>query len=356
MCPLSFSGWFVNPTGLLSRAIRVAYSSTQPARFHAADYLPRGTTIERRRSITYYDDLYEQPQWSFPNLHSMPFPTSIHMRGAGAAALSNAAADVADHRTPGGPNARAPQRLPWANESPRRHLMSFVGAANHGDLSVRRRIVAECKQMMSRMTSTQSSARSHAHGDGHGAESGGGQDGNHRSLCVSAGYGFGEAMRVKLQSDFCLEPAGDTPFRKSLADSIASGCIPVLFHPMTDHANEWIWNGWKSAGRVLVPRAAYVAGEISLHALLGTSLPRALLTKMKRVLSLNARKFTISLDDDPDDQLHALLIGASRLARRLETAHRSPRARTLDTPHMQVCHPQRTCRGRGGYGAAAADS
>lgn len=34
-------------------------------------------------------------------------------------------------------------------------------------------------------------------------------------------------------SEFCLQPAGDSPTRKSLFDSLISGCIPVLFDPFT---------------------------------------------------------------------------------------------------------------------------
>ncbi|KDP25448.1 hypothetical protein JCGZ_20604 [Jatropha curcas] len=35
------------------------------------------------------------------------------------------------------------------------------------------------------------------------------------------------------ESEFCLQPPGDSPTRKSLFDSLVSGCIPVLFDPFT---------------------------------------------------------------------------------------------------------------------------
>ena len=35
------------------------------------------------------------------------------------------------------------------------------------------------------------------------------------------------------RSVFCLQPPGDMPSRKSVFDAILSGCIPVLFHPLT---------------------------------------------------------------------------------------------------------------------------
>ncbi|KAG6409278.1 hypothetical protein SASPL_127315 [Salvia splendens] len=34
-------------------------------------------------------------------------------------------------------------------------------------------------------------------------------------------------------AEFCLQPTGDSPTRKSVFDSLISGCIPVLFDPMT---------------------------------------------------------------------------------------------------------------------------
>ena len=34
-------------------------------------------------------------------------------------------------------------------------------------------------------------------------------------------------------SEFCLQPPGDSPTRKSVFDSLVAGCIPVLFDPFT---------------------------------------------------------------------------------------------------------------------------
>lgn len=35
-----------------------------------------------------------------------------------------------------------------------------------------------------------------------------------------------------LESEFCLQPPGDSPTRKSVFDSLLSECIPVIFDPM----------------------------------------------------------------------------------------------------------------------------
>ena len=50
------------------------------------------------------------------------------------------------------------------------------------------------------------------------------------------------------KSLFCLQPPGDMPSRKSLFDTILSGCVPVLFHPLTARfMYEWHWSQdlWK---------------------------------------------------------------------------------------------------------------
>ncbi|MCO5593480.1 hypothetical protein L7F22_047494 [Adiantum nelumboides] len=47
-------------------------------------------------------------------------------------------------------------------------------------------------------------------------------------------------IRAFLQSQFCLQPRGDTPTRRSLFDAIIAGCIPVIFHNDTAYTQyEW---------------------------------------------------------------------------------------------------------------------
>lgn len=40
-------------------------------------------------------------------------------------------------------------------------------------------------------------------------------------------------IELFMESDFCLQPPGDSPTRKSVFDSLVSGCIPVFFCPFT---------------------------------------------------------------------------------------------------------------------------
>ncbi|KNA10052.1 hypothetical protein SOVF_148010 [Spinacia oleracea] len=41
--------------------------------------------------------------------------------------------------------------------------------------------------------------------------------------------------KLFMASEFCLQPPGDSPTRKSMFDSLIAGCIPVVFDPFTAH-------------------------------------------------------------------------------------------------------------------------
>lgn len=126
---------------------------------------------------------------------------------------------------------------------------------------------------------------------------------------------------LKLRSRFCLEPSGDSPYRKSIADSVAMGCIPVIFSEITAKATPWHWEGWKSSGLVHVPRLEFLTGALDLKSLL-ESLPPALERKMRAAVASNGHKWQYALDDSvQDDAFKMLLKGAA-----IEAQSRCPRA------------------------------
>ncbi|CAN6485215.1 unnamed protein product [Victoria cruziana] len=59
------------------------------------------------------------------------------------------------------------------------------------------------------------------------------------SLCTYLDCKAGECMnpvkviKLFMDSEFCLQPPGDSPTRKSFFDSLVYGCIPVVFDPFT---------------------------------------------------------------------------------------------------------------------------
>ena len=137
-----------------------------------------------------------------------------------------------------------------------------------------------------------------------------------KSICRSSGWNP-KLATAKAKAVFCLEPAGDSPWRKSLSDDITFGCIPVLFSELTDDVAPWFWKEWKARARVLVPREEFIAGRIDLKKLL-QSMPPQLLELMQTTLKEKARKFQYSVDDDKEDGVRVILDGLLRKALEME--------------------------------------
>ncbi|KAL6006723.1 hypothetical protein ACLOJK_032216 [Asimina triloba] len=92
--------------------------------------------------------------------------------------------------------------------SNRRNLISFAGAARPEAVeNIRSVLIQQCKS----------------------------SDGYCRFFDCKTGACSKPQSIIKLfvESEFCLQPPGDSPTRKSVFDSLLSGCIPVLFDPFT---------------------------------------------------------------------------------------------------------------------------
>jgi hypothetical protein len=73
----------------------------------------------------------------------------------------------------------------------------------------------------------------------------------HPDICFNSTYRHKADLSpndMSRSSVFCLQPPGDMPTRKSLFDAVLSGCIPVLFHPLTArfmyewHLGQRVWD------------------------------------------------------------------------------------------------------------------
>ena len=62
---------------------------------------------------------------------------------------------------------------------------------------------------------------------------------------------------------------------------------------------------------MMVPRGPFLKGQIDIFALL-SSIPDHFLRRMQATIAANARKFQMSLEDDPGDAVHMILQGAMR--------------------------------------------
>ena len=250
-------GWWSHPRGLFSRMIRLSFSAVAPASMAShLEYM-----VDKQSAADLMDIK------AFPNLYSLPQPSNVHWG----------------------------QDPPFNVSRKRPRLMSFVGSITHGDVEVRRRIAQQCVAL--------------------------------RSLCTWIHIGFGGltkslnlVAKVKLDTIFCLEPAGDTPYRRSIADSVAVGCIPVYFNNVTDLTGGLLWGPWHNDSRVLLSRDAFLAGRIHIKEL--TEISPATVAKMQNLLwSHAARAFQISDWDDPKDSVGLML---EMLATRVRVATQLP--------------------------------
>lgn len=232
----------------------------------------RGVSSRRVLLSGVFRTLFREPNFLYPNLFSMPYLSSVHWLPE----PSTASASTTAALTP-----------PWAAGATRPILMLFLGGVNHGDILVRTRLSEMCGSY------------------------------HNKSICTHARYDANKTLLLKRKATFCLEPPGDTPYRRSFTDDIALGCIPVLFNRMQNHAYSWMWDGWREASRVLVPRGPFSKGQIDLFALL-SSIPDHFRRRMQANIAAHGRKFQMSREDDPGDAVHMILQGAMRHRRRLQ--------------------------------------
>lgn len=250
-------GWFWDPIPELHPAMRLAYS-------HVPAMMGKTTTFVQR--AVGQEALDRQTR--HPNLFSVPYPSSPHYHQS-------------FHKV---------QFLSHHGHS-RKHLMSFVGSWEHGDIDVRRVIRDQCQSY------------------------------NDTAICQlippSRSTNSARDLLVKHGSIFCLEPVGDSPWRKSLSDSITFGCIPVLFSNDTDDVAPWFWGHWKKQGRVLLGgetnREDFLAGRIDLYQLL-SSIPSQLLALMQETIDKYGRQFQYSLKEDHWDGIHTMLVNMKEYA------------------------------------------
>ncbi|CAN0907612.1 Probable xyloglucan galactosyltransferase GT20 [Linum grandiflorum] len=107
--------------------------------------------------------------------------------------------------------------LTWqlrAIRSKRRSLVSFAGAARPDQPhNIRSILIKQCVDA---------------------ADADGGQGQCKFLNCSNGGCDQPKSLvDMFMESEFCLQPPGDSPTRKSVFDSLVSGCIPVLFSPFT---------------------------------------------------------------------------------------------------------------------------
>lgn len=101
----------------------------------------------------------------------------------------------------------------------------------------------------------------------------------------------GRYLRPMLRAQFCLQPPGDTPTRRSTFDAILAGCIPVFFEEMSARRQY----GWHLPPAdylefsVLIPKEDVVFNGVSIAGVLSAIPPEKVRRMRERVLELVPR-------------------------------------------------------------------
>ncbi|KAJ4747854.1 Xyloglucan galactosyltransferase KATAMARI1 [Rhynchospora pubera] len=76
-------------------------------------------------------------------------------------------------------------------------------------------------------------------------------------------------MSLFQSSNFCLQPPGDTPTRRSAFDSMLAGCIPVFFHPESAYTQyKWYLPDNYSEYSVYIPQDEVREGRVRIEEVL----------------------------------------------------------------------------------------
>lgn len=268
--------WWKKPTGLLRRAMRFAYSSDYGTgdREGQERYGPFDLDTPGEAAKLAADVYSEDDAANYPHLVSVPYPSSIH------------ASTEVFHQS------MAP--LDWITR-PGQHdtvLASFVGGAH--------------------TRSTFAAARKSLRRDCDAA----GPD-----VCFYFNYDHSQGIftcglsRFMSNATFCFQPGGDSPYRKSLYDSILTGCIPVVFSEYNARVAPWhFWAGHTQNAMVTVNITSYLAGQFDVLKHLA-AIPPGTVAKMQHTIAANAHRLQYALDDVPDDAVDLILRGAAHMAR-----------------------------------------
>ena len=116
------------------------------------------------------------------------------------------------------------------------------------------------------------------------------------------------ALRLKRRATFCLEPPGFSPPRKSMLDSILSGCIPVTFYTDDDLGSlmPFHFGGWGPNATVRVAREDVLRPGFDLIGML-RGLPAERVRGMQQSIAANAHRLMYGIGTYPGDAVETLL-------------------------------------------------
>lgn len=196
-----------------------------------ARWNPASSDVDKKGRILAYGPL-DRPEWTLdrlaaadgskarddepaPHSWSVPHPSSVHWSSS------------------------LGRNPPWATKRRRPLLASYIGTASHGiyGIQVRQRLTKVCKLPWCKLV-------------------------NPTKKLTRCYFSYKKA------SKFCLEPAGDNPYRKSVWDSLSCGCIPVVFNHYMRLGSPWHWGPFRNESMVYINSLDFIAGKIDLRKVL----------------------------------------------------------------------------------------
>lgn len=268
--------WWKKPSGLLRRAMRFAYSSDYGTgdREGQERYGPFDLKTPWDAEKIAADVLLEDDNANYPHLVSVPYPSSIHV------SLHSL------HRSLRPPDwiARKGQHAQF--------LASFVGGAHSRSTfaAVRKQLRQDC-------------------------------DRAGRDVCFYFNYDHSQGVftcglhKFMTNATFCFQPGGDSPYRKSLYDSILTGCIPVIFSEYNARVSSWhFWANHRQNSMVVINASTYLHGDFDVLRYLA-SIDHDIVLKMQHNIAAHAHRLQYALDDYPDDAVDVILRGAAHMAK-----------------------------------------
>jgi len=173
--------------------------------------------------------------------------------------------------------------MPWKQHDdmePRDILVSLIGKLDHGDKEARVALQPWCAKYS-----------------------------DYRELMYCDFYrGQMQTLGIKSRSVFCLDPVGDTPGRKSTADSYACGCIPVFVGVTQAFQFPAHWDGWHDSAFLVIDEPLLLAGKLDPVELL-QKVPKEAIAYIQSQIAQYGSRFIYNEEDLPEveDSVDVLL-------------------------------------------------
>lgn len=261
----SCGNWWKRPTGLLRRVIRLAHSL--PWRGRGRSHGPPRANVKMLDTLARGTGDFLSDSTVYPHLYSVPYPASGYLQSISPPVQQAAAL----HRP----------------------FLIHFGGGLHGDygLELRKKFVADCRNAA-------------------------------KYQCLLHNFSVKKntcsALQGKTASKFCFEPGGDTPGRKSLYDSIALGCVPVLTSPYQLLLAPWHLGHFRNTATVYLDRDVYLHDGFDIFTHLENIVAIGEYKRMQEELVANAHSVQYALEDVPGDAVERLLVGVKRASQRYE--------------------------------------